>query len=273
MYFLYTKIVHLITKQLIMGLSTDTLLHQTKFEHLQNIIDEGHFKVNYSKEEFNSTVNAMGSGYIHVFPMVSFSEIPISSLHNHLKRYGDCIVGIKKSWAQRNGLNQVLYYQKESMLAESLFDSYHKYSQLVVNQINPTPDEMEIYRHLEYQLAHSKNYRGRIQTETFMISDYLFAEEKEWRFVPQRNVEDPPLSIILSEYEERKEHYKEIANRFHLEFELADIDFLILGDENEKEIMREKIKSLDDTIQINLFTNEEIRLSFFGYQNISMDPD
>ena len=101
-----------------MGLSSNTLIQQTSFDNLKKILSSEAFRVSYCYEEFTYSG---GQIYKHVFPMVCFSEIAINSLHNHLFRYGDCIIGMKKKWAMDNKLNQVHYYQKNSNLTKSLF--------------------------------------------------------------------------------------------------------------------------------------------------------
>jgi hypothetical protein len=249
-----------------MGLSTDTLLHQTSFESLKKILYSSEFNVNYSIEKISYDIGHLLRSFTHVFPMVSFSEIPISSLHNHLNRYGPCIIGMKKSWALTNRFNQVHYYQQESKLIESLITTF---SDLTENEGDHTPkDELKLIQLIEFQLAHSKNYIGSVITKSFEDEEYCFAEEKEWRFVPPLKGDEKSISRMLEYYNKNKATLKNEINKEKLKFTLSDVDLIITENEIQKTAIRDILKNRDINHEINLFTNEEIKKTFLGYNNI-----
>lgn len=256
-----------------MGLSTDTLLHQTEFKNLRKILSNKFFKTSYSKETFDCKEPKMISskGNIFYFPMICFSEIPISSLHNHLYRYGNCIIGMKKEWAISNRMNQVHYYQKESVLMDSLIEIYNRYYLEVMERNNKNEDILDVFHHLEYQIVHSKNYSGKVETKDFEDENYFFSEEKEWRSVPKNIKRGVTLSIHPDYFKKNKERLQKKIGKKTLPFELSDIRFLILDSDEQKEEIIQLLYKLDSTCHINIFTNEEVKLNFLGYKNTSFD--
>ena len=87
-----------------MGLSSNTLIHLTdKKESLIGILKEG-FKVKYCNEQISMKDGPISAA----FPMISFSDIPLSELHLHIESYGDYGIGLKKSWAKNNSWRNII---------------------------------------------------------------------------------------------------------------------------------------------------------------------
>jgi hypothetical protein len=99
-----------------MGISTNAVIHFTnKIERLRGILTEG-FKVKYCLEK-----NYVKGGQISAaVPMVSFCDLPLSEIKNHILKYGSYGIGLKKSWALTNGLNPVLYIDRNSDLGGNI---------------------------------------------------------------------------------------------------------------------------------------------------------
>lgn len=256
-----------------MGLSTDTLLHQTEFKNLKQILSNKFFKTSYCKEtlECKTPEMTMPKMYKFVFPIISFSEIPISSLHNHLYRYGDCIIGMKKEWAINNRMNQVHYYQKESFLTESLLEIYNRYYINVMEIGNKTGDILQVFHQLDFQMIHSKNYSGEVKTKYFEDKNYFFSEEKEWRYVPANENKGYTLSKKPDVYEKDKEKFQNEIGKKVLNFGFNDIRFIILDSEEQKDEIIQLLAKLNSHDQINIFTNDEVIRNFFGYKNSSIE--
>ncbi len=269
-----------------MGLSSGTLIHQTEFSSLKDIIEGKSFRVSYCVEEFEyriitSAKSHSGTTYIHVFPMVSFSEIPINSLQFHLYRYGDCLIGMKKDWGLKNKLNPVHYCNYESNLTESLIAVYHTYNLLGyidthekdVKTTGSVHDEMinDTLQHLEYQIAHTKNYRGSVKTKRYEDNDYYFSEEKEWRFVPLPTDEMPRLSLHIDNFNKHKEKYQTEIGEIKLNFNFSDISYIIVNDETQRDEIIKILARDGAHFHTNVFTNQEVKQNFFGYKNASIE--
>jgi len=53
-------------------------------------------------------------------PMVCFCDIPLSQLVSHIDTYGKYGLGMSKEWGIKKGLNPVIYFNKNSLLAKRL---------------------------------------------------------------------------------------------------------------------------------------------------------
>lgn len=62
----------------------------------------GSFSISYCKETF---VLDNARPYILGIPMVSFCDIPLSQILDHVKKYGNYGIGLSKEWAKSKGLN------------------------------------------------------------------------------------------------------------------------------------------------------------------------
>jgi hypothetical protein len=281
----YEEIIYFGLKK-VMGLSSGTLIHQTEYSSLKQIISGMSFKVSYSVEEFEyrnviSPKSYGGTSYIHVFPMISFSEIPINSLQYHLYRYGECVIGMKKDWGYVNRLNPVHYCSYQSNMAKSLIASYNFFNMGGYHKLDKeyfdegVVNEQEIFnntlQHLEYQMAHSKNYRGRVETKTYKDDDYFFSEEKEWRYVPLHTSDNTRLSLHIDSFLADKDSYQEKVGEEKLNFSLNDLSYIIVDNDLQKNEIIDLLSNKGDNVHINIFTNDEIKESFLGYKNQSIN--
>ena len=73
-----------------MGLSSNTLWHQTKKDGLKGIIKDKCLYLSYSLEDMTS----LGYTAKFAYPMVSVCDLPLSETGNYLKKYGDYMIGL-----------------------------------------------------------------------------------------------------------------------------------------------------------------------------------
>ena len=137
-----------------MPLSSNSLFHYTRggMKAIKGILEEGFWVTYPSIPEYH--IHTIGHGipdgdqgipnqleefvmyprhnfahYLHM-PMVSFCDIPISLVDNHLADYGTpspdqkkmigYAIGMKKNWAISNQIDPILYLVPKSELAKSL---------------------------------------------------------------------------------------------------------------------------------------------------------
>jgi hypothetical protein len=90
------------------SLYPDILFHFTKEQiNLFDILDSN-FKVSYAREK----VEGLETKREFAVPMVSFCDLKLSELKVHMGNYGNFGIGLTKEWANRNGLNPVMYINK-----------------------------------------------------------------------------------------------------------------------------------------------------------------
>ncbi len=98
-----------------MPLSSNTLIHFTANKEALKGILADNFKLKYCKEVLNWGDKSPMELYV---PMVSFCDIPLSQIKEHISRYGHYGIGLTREWAVANKLNPVLYIQPGSSLAQ-----------------------------------------------------------------------------------------------------------------------------------------------------------
>jgi Putative abortive phage resistance protein AbiGi, antitoxin len=157
-----------------MGLSPSTLFHFTNKRGLKGILRDN-FKLKYCREK----ILIDGAGLIGV-PMVSFCDIKISEIKEHIDKYGSYGIGLSKDWAKQKGLNPVLYLNTNSPYSKGLFDS-------IMNLLsNKNIEESDLYSLVD-TLRYSKAYEGELIHGKDKTPKYRFADEREWRYVPKIN--------------------------------------------------------------------------------------
>lgn len=94
------------------------IIHFThKFSTLQQILAMSLLRLNYCEEEFLQGTQKISSA---THPMVSFSELTLRQIDEGQFTYGHYGVGFANSWALKKGLHRVLYFDPNSLVAESL---------------------------------------------------------------------------------------------------------------------------------------------------------
>lgn len=215
-----------------MTLSSNTLIHFTSSaDKLKGILDNN-FKLSYCKESYE-----MGGKErtLHV-PMVSFCDIPLSQIKEHIKKYGDYGIGMTRAWARKNGLNPVLYMDKSSQLSAS----YHSALQYLFSaavQKGIAPLEVEHTNALVALadiLGYVKNYENDLVRKGDKTHNYRFSDEREWRYVPASSSKKIWL-VPGKTYEKPGEMKKAaaFAENHLLKFEPNDIKYIIIKDDAE----------------------------------------
>jgi hypothetical protein len=211
-----------------MGLSSNTLIHLTlNKESLIGILKEG-FKIKYCNEHMKTKAGEVNAA----FPMVSFSDIPLSELGYHIDSYGSYGIGLKKSWAKAKGLNPVLYVDEDSSLGFTIRNDFKAlYDKLVKGEI-----ESEMYETCVQIMSYCKNYEGTLKTKKIKRENYRFSDEREWRYVPNKDSLGKAGSHISSSMYNTEEKKKQVNGKLsdlRLTFDPDDINYLFVENENE----------------------------------------
>lgn len=211
------------TKNKYMRLSSSSLIHFTKSKDSLKGILTDNFYVKYCLEKVKTPKGNIGNA----IPMVSFCDIPLSSIKEHIEKYGSYGIGLKKTWGQKMGLNPVLYVDKNSSFANN---AHSALISLVRGKDISSLTETE--SNLSDIIRYMKNYEADLKTEKLDIKNYRFADEKEWRYVP--NKEDAQMAFNESLYKGAfKKGINEEISHLRLEFKPDDINYIIINDDSE----------------------------------------
>lgn len=212
-----------------MGLSSNTLFHFTiQIDFLKGIISQG-FKMSYCLEENNA------------FPMISFCDLPLSSISEQLDKYGNYSLGMTLDWGIRNKLNPIMYFQDNSELSDSYNNAYNRelwrIKQALDEGKNPHIVTKETEHHFQLMLEterFKKPYSADLERGDTIYKNYKFYDEREWRYVPSIKSTDIQIQMPKEDYLV----YKKTNNKPHfhdnpLVFNSSDIKYIILKSESE----------------------------------------
>jgi hypothetical protein len=253
------------------NISTDTVFHFTSKANLFGILKDN-FYPKYRLE----TVHLFSTSEEIAIPMVSFCDIPLSQIKEHVEDYGSYGIGMTKTWAYKNRLNPVIYLKKDSTLSKNLkdiFEStgiltkiYKKYKKEIEdNKKTPSSQQSNLmlayaYGYKQSGLLHSQGTAemetGNRQLLSTIISIYrficyvkeyngfskrrkkkVFYNEKEWRYVPQNG--DFLFKNEIDTQEKMEEENLKIQEA-KLSFNPKDIKYIIVKKDTEiLEIIKE----------------------------------
>lgn len=206
-----------------MPLSSNTLFHFTnKYDHLINII-ENNFRPHYALEDFNTIFRGKDVDYLKLaIPMVSFCDIPLSQIAEHLSTYGCYGIGLTKEWGKRNGITPILYTYPESLFAGFL-----------IKMQKNTQGLKDHEREFLYDMHRFiKRHTGPLWRPYGTKEDVVFYNEREWRYIPSEHKYLLEEKDFLNE-SERKKYNEDVSSRYSIAFVPADIRYLIVSTEDE----------------------------------------
>lgn len=234
------------------SLHPDILFHFTSKASLFEILRTT-FKVSYAREKIIGPTQRREFGV----PMVSFCDLKLSELKKMIDdNYGQFGIGLSKEWANRNGLNPVMYISKHCNLTDGLIngiDGIYRH----LNTLTSNFDEitalgqsylniMDIYRYI-------KNYDGELQRANQPLNEnYRFADDREWRYVPNINSHITPfVQITKIRTRAEKDTLNATIDHLRLSFQPEDIKYLVVEKDEERielinhlEIAKEKFDEI-----------------------------
>jgi hypothetical protein len=190
--------------------------------------------------------------FTSAIPMVSFCDIPLSSVKNHINSYGSYGIGLSKSWAKNVGLNPVLYVEKNSSLTHSILRLVDLPRDRIANLDKEDPIIKDLFLEILKVTMFCKNYEGMLKHGKINDENYRFYDEREWRFVPtyadlkKNNV----IPLIWGDvYLENKDYYNNMLKDYYLKYYPSDISYVIVDDEAD---IPEVLSLLNEIYKSNL---------------------
>ncbi len=215
-----------------MALYPSIVFHFTrKFGSLKKILTEG-FKPSYAKE----TIRRSGrNDNEFAVPMVSFCDLRVSELEKHMDNYGHYGIGLRKSWATEKGLHPVFYINEKNRLIPDYLDGLETHS--FRTNLSTNMDDYEEYKKFFRLQSFLKHYQGKLMRKGKLIqNNYLFADEREWRYVPEFPDSLYQLSHLSSKIIEgdwKEKYNKMIPSKFKLGYDPDDVRYLIVEDDDD----------------------------------------
>ena len=218
-----------------MAISTNSVIHYTeKIDNLKSILNCEGFRLKYCTEELEINLEVPISSAI---PMISFCDIPLSEVKNHIDSYGSYGIGLSKNWAKKNGLNPVLYLEKDSKISEHIKNQVErilKGLEKVDKGKKLSQADIQLQDDLITYVSYCKNYEGKLIRGKVNSEAYRFYDEREWRYVGiAEHISPAPQIINGYTYREDKEKYNSAIKECYIKFSTMDISYIIIDSENE----------------------------------------
>lgn len=214
------------------SLYPDILFHFTSKEGLEGILKDT-FSVSYAREK----IVGKGKSTEFAVPMVSFCDLRVSELKEHMGKYGSYGIGLTKEWANKQGLNPVFYVSKHSPYAGDFIKAIEDlYSQVNdTNKIDETFAAENTYMNILNTYRYIKNYEGKLTRSNGKTTrNYRFADEREWRYIPPLDSTDFPfVSVDKIPTAEEKKQFNQLVSHIKLSFQPEDIKYLIIESDDE----------------------------------------
>lgn len=238
-----------------MPLSSNCVIHLTDtIDGLLGIL-KTNFHVRYCKEEFECGALSAEARV----PMVSFCDIPLSEIKDHIEKYGNYGLGLSKEWAKRKGLNPVLYFEQTSLVAKGVSTLYDELTsdKSKIKNSKVSGAVLDILRY-------TKNYEGEL-TRKGVTKRYRFSDEREWRYVPPIDSCSHPA---LQSESNQKDALDDNNTQITLDFEPNDIKYIIIRDDSEIENVIDCLRRVKgnfshrdvERLTTRILTSEQIRL-------------
>lgn len=208
-----------------MPLSANTLIHFTHDKNALIKILEESFRIFHCRE----TVILGGKKQNLYVPMVSFCDIPLSEIKDHINKYGSYAIGLTKEWGIKSGLNPVLYVSQNSSLSASYRVAMKHF---VLDDDSEAEDFTEEQKSLLDIIRYMKNYEAPLERKGIKIANYRFSDEREWRYVPPIS-EDCSMLVSATYFKENSEECEDELKDMRLTFEPNDIKYIIINDDSE----------------------------------------
>lgn len=243
-----------------MGLSSNTLWHQTKKDGLKGIIKDKCLYLSYSLEDMTS----LGYTAKFAYPMVSVCDLPLSETGNYLKKYGDYMIGLSAEWGARNNFSTVWYCGNKTFSLHTVLGMLTR----KIIEFGDKIDDDEDYQKIIYIMSYIKQYEGPLPKRHY--KNYRFYDERELRFVPDYDVlKEFGEKPFLWDYEGYKKSHKNsslLTKELNVMFDWEDIKYIIVETEDEKNEFWKLIENRSGRrdLHIPILTNREVKEDIIG---------
>lgn len=155
-------------------------------------------------------------------PMACFCDIPLSLIKEHFDWYGRYGIGIKRTYARKQGVKPVWYVTSESNLVRNL-----------VKQDNLSEYER---KHL---LPYLKQFFGNQAYQGGKEKRKKFYDEREWRYIP-----DSSLVEVLFGLKAQREKRTAIQNGERMKIDLNQVEYIIIEKESDFDKMIDELRKI-----------------------------
>lgn len=194
------------------------------------------------------------------YPMVCFCDINIHRLEEHLRIYGGYGIAFSKSWGINQGIQPLQYVNKHSILRKDFSKAFTSAMQ--------SEEDIPAIDYLLTQMLYMKPIEGTMPRDGRDISKN-FTDECEWRFIPNVSQIELPQAVSEDEMASIGVLNETLADYecCWLKFNLADVKYIILQNDNDFE----EICGVIDKISDNETTRKQLISKIIIWDNAKED--
>jgi len=243
------------------GSKSHTLFHFTdSVETLAKIIRTG-FWPRYCSEDFRWYNEQLG--YV-AYPLVSFCDIPLTRIKDHVGFYGGFGFGMSREWAIRARLNPVIYLSENSALRYSILNLAQPEHFVLPAQVPKFID------HLFELLALIKPLSGKMTRSGGGEADKDFYLENEWRFTP--TLPQGRKCIPIQKFEAEQDVYNKYTfDSCLLRFDIKDINYVIVQKEADRAAFLTILNQMEADGEYDGAQLQELRSNVISLERIEKD--
>lgn len=182
------------------------------------------------------------------YPMKCFCDINLHRLEEHLEWYGYYGLAFEKEWGMAHKIQPIQYINIESDLRKDFTEAFS--AALKIDTKKESRTQLKMKSFLLHEMMYYKPYEGKFKNRnTGKIVKKCFTDECEWRFIPD---------VTKAGYEQvyfdknilNAGNLSEISNsmfgirEISLEFEYADIKYIIVKSIDDFDILVREIESM-----------------------------
>lgn len=178
------------------------------------------------------------------FPMACFCDIHLKRLVYHREKYGNFGIGLNREWGIEEGLQPIHYVNPDSNIRKDFTNAFNAAEEKVDEE-----NENHYTNYLFQNLLYMKPIEGPMPlwneiTNRMDIVNRNFQDEKEWRYVPDRKIEETDLNLLIDQELLNKNTYDNSSLGIYqfpelwLPFEYSDIKYIVVEtSENRDELI------------------------------------
>ncbi len=217
-----------------MGISANALLHFTdSLADVLGILRDA-FYPRYSLEKYRLGDETVEAG----FPLISFCDIPLSQLKNHISTYGPYGIGMSMEWAEAKGLNPILYMKADSSIALIIRDIVTGMKE--ADGDGKGPGHEHLIRNIR---AFMKPYDGEFAGRGKKVR-VRFYNEREWRYVPPFETALALLDKSFFSDRELKGKQDRKLRKYKLDYDPGDLRYIIVKEDKEIPVIVRTLKKI-----------------------------